>query len=308
MTASRALRRLAPVACLVAALAAVGCSSSGSGDGVYADSTTGQRSSGRGYQGPALEAMTTEYAAGRYSAAYRAARDAAAIAEGADKQRAMLIAGLSAQALGQNGDAKMWFREVERSSDPEIAGRARAGLGLIALNEGDHVRAAALLSTASAQLSGDEAARSSFFAGQAYEAMGRLDRARTQYLIAKGLSDSPSLSSNVQSALASLGRKGYTVQLGAFASRVNAQRAADSYSDETARLNLGSPRIVERRGVGASGEGVLYLVQVGSFRAESEAESARNDLMTVIAENRASRGAPMATRPFVATAFAAVSE
>src|SRR5690606_19790353 len=109
----------------------------------------------------------------------RAAKDAASAAtDPRDRERAMLIAGLSAQALGQSADAEFWFKQVERSSDPEIAGRARAGIGLLALDAGDHTKAAALLSTASAQLKGDESARASLFAGQAYEAMGRLDRAR----------------------------------------------------------------------------------------------------------------------------------
>lgn len=301
MRPTRSLRSVPAVALASLALALGGCASTGVVDG----GSTTARPGGKGYEGPALEAMMTEYAAGRYSAAHRAAKDAAAQSEGRDKERAMLIAGLSAQAMGQRADAEMWFRQVERSTDPDIAGRARAGIGLLALDAGDYTRAAALLSTASAQLKGDESARASYFAGQAYEAMHRLDRARTQYLIAAGLAQSPSLKSNVQASLASIGQKGYTVQLGAFASRPNAERAARQYSSQASSLNLGEPRIVERRGVGASGEGSLFLVQVGSFKSQQDADRARSSLAAALGERQGPAGS---LRPFVAPAFAAVSE
>jgi tetratricopeptide (TPR) repeat protein len=298
------IRRSFPVLCAIAIAGfAVGCASSGSEGGV--DASSGQQASAKGYEGKAADAMMAEYSAGRYSAAYRAAKDAMGELEGRDKERAMLIAGLSAQAMGQRSDAEFWFRQVERSTDTEIAGRARAGMGLLALNAGDYTRAAAMLSTASAQLKGDESARASLFAGQAYEAMGRLDRARTQYLVAMGLAESPALRSNVQAALSSLGERGFTVQLGAFASRVNADRAARQYRDHAASLNMGEPRIVERRGVGGSGDGVLFLVQVGSYKSQQDADKARLALATTLGEKQGPAGV---LRPFVAPAFASVNE
>lgn len=306
MPAASRLGRAVSLAALLSVVGVVaGCVSS-SGDSTAAASATGQRTTGRGYEGPAAQAMMDEYAAGRYSASLRAAKDAASAAtDPRDRERAMLIAGLSAQALGQSADAEFWFKQVERSSDPEIAGRARAGIGLLALDAGDHTKAAALLSTASAQLKGDESARASLFAGQAYEAMGRLDRARTQYLVAMGLAQSPALRSNVQSALASIGQRGFTVQLGAFASRANAERAAQQYRAQAASLSMGEPRIVERKGVGASGDGALYLVQVGSFKNQLDADAARQSLAAALGESKGPAGA---IRPFVAPAFAAVSE
>ncbi len=301
MNAPRRNRIVLALACCALAVP-VGCASSTSGD---ASASSDQRSGGKGYTGPAAEAMMAEYSAGRYSAAYRAAKDAMSDLEGREKERAMLIAGLSAQAMGQRDDAEFWFRQVERSTDTEIAGRARAGMGLLALNAGDYTRAAALLSTASAQLKGDESARASLFAGQAYEAMNRLDRARTQYLVAMGLAESPALRSNVQAALASLGERGFTVQLGAFASRVNAERAAKQYRDDAASLNMGEPRIVEKRGVGAAGNGTLYVVQVGSYKTQQDADVARRSLATALGERQGPTGT---LRPFVAPAFASVNE
>jgi tetratricopeptide (TPR) repeat protein len=302
MNAPRPLRRSFPLVCALAlAGLPAGCASSSSSG----DASGEQRASSKGYEGKASEAMMAEYAAGRYSASYRAAKDAMGELEGRDKERAMLIAGLSAQALGQRADAEMWFRQVERSTDTEIAGRARAGMGLLALNAGDYTRAAALLSTASAQLKGDESARASLFAGQAYEAMGRLDRARTQYLVAMGLAETPALRSNVQAALASLGESGFTVQLGAFASRVNAERAARQYRDQAASLSMGEPRIIEKRGVGAAGNSVLFLVQVGSYKSQQDADKARLALATMLGEKQGPAGT---LRPFVAPAFASVNE
>jgi tetratricopeptide (TPR) repeat protein len=295
------------VASAASLLALAGCSSSDSGSADMGDavSNSSQRAQGRGYEGPAREAMVSEYSAGRYSIAQRAAKDAMADLEGRDKERAMLIAGLSAQALQQRADAAFWFRQIERSTDPEIAGRARAGLGLLALDEGDYTRAAAMLSTASAQLKGDESARASLFAGQAYEAMNRPDRARTQYMIALGLTQSPALKSNVQTALASIGERVYTVQLGAYASRVNAERAAQQFARQSTSLNMGEPRIVERRGVGGSGDGTLYLVQIGTFKSQNDADRARASLASAMSE---AQGRPGAIRPFVAPTFAAVNE
>ncbi len=301
MNAPRRNRIVLALACVALAVP-VGCASSTSGDYSASDD---QRSSGKGYTGPAAEAMMSEYSAGRYSAAYRAAKDAMADLEGREKERAMLIAGLSAQAMNQTSDAEFWFRQVERSTDTEIAGRARAGMGLLALNAGDYTRAAALLSTASAQLKGDESARASLFAGQAYEKMNRLDRARTQYLVAMGLAETPALRSNVQAALASLGERGFTVQLGAFASRANADRAVRQYRNDAASLNMGEPRIVEKHGVGAAGNGTLYVVQVGSYKTQQDADKARQALATALGERQGPAGT---LRPFVAPAFASVNE
>jgi len=95
--------------------------------------------------------------------------------------------------------------------------------------------------------------------------------------------------------------------MGAFASRTNAERAAARYREQTKALNLGEPRIVARKGVGPSGDAELYLVQVGAFKSQQEADAARGSLVSALASNsQASRTNPV--RPFVAPAFAAVSE
>ncbi|MBX3351370.1 MAG: SPOR domain-containing protein [Phycisphaeraceae bacterium] len=278
---------LSVLACLLAAgPSLVGCSS-GADQGAIA-------SNPRGFDGDASAAMITEYQAGRFSIAYRAATTAASRTTGPERERAILIAGLSAQALNQHDDAEQWLRQIERSADAEIAGRAKAGLGLLAMNRGDHARAAAMLTSAATQLKGDEAARASLFAGQSYEAMNRPERARTQYMIAQGVAQSPSLKSTITGQLASIGQHGYTVQLGAFASMENARIAVSRFSGQSQSAGMGTPRIVERKGIGGR---PLYIVQAGSFRTQQEADTAR-----------AALGAATARSSFVAPAFASANE
>lgn len=282
--------KILPLAALACALAGgvslVGCASGSDPSSVATPS--------RGYDGDASAAMITEYQAGRFSVAYRAATTAASRTTGPERERAILIAGLSAQALNQNDDAEHWLRQIERSTDPEVGGRAKAGLGLLAMNRGDHARAAAMLTSAATQLKGDEAARASLFAGQAYEAMNRPDRARTQYMIAQGVAQNPGLKSTITGHLASVGQHGYTVQLGAFASIENARAAVSRLGPQAQTAGLGQPRIVERKGIGGR---PLFIVQAGAFRTQQEADSAR-----------AALGAATARQSFVAPAFASAAE
>jgi len=209
-----------------------------------------------------------DYNAGRYWEAQRLAEVEAGAAAGVDRQRAALVAGLAAHAQGEHAEAQRWLGPLRSASDPSIAGRAQAGLGLIHLERGEYRQAAALLSEAASKLTGDDAARAGHHAGQAYAAIGRLDAAHLQYNLALSAVSDPDLRDTL---IAQLDRSAYTVQLGAFANRANAQRAARRFASLTAGLGLGEPTVRAER----SARRTLYLVQVGRFSQKDQAVDAK---------------------------------
>jgi len=219
-----------------------------------------------------------DYNAGRHATAYRGATQAATLKQGADREQAALIAGLSAHALGDTINATAWLTPLLQSSDHSVSGRAAAALGLIAQKRGDQQRAASLLSQASLSLSGDDAAQAGLHAGESLTALGQRDAARRAYQRAFGQAKDRDLK---QTLTDRLNNHRYTIQLGAYADRRNARRAAHEHAAVTAGLGLGAPRIVQTIEQGRT----LYLVQAGSFRTQAEADRirARLDVRAIVA-------------------------
>ena len=210
------------------------------------------------------------YQSGNYQEAYRLSASEYSRTEGVRRDRAALTAGLSAHAMGHSALAESWLRPLERHPDPAISGRAAATLGLIAQERGDHEQAAALLSRAARQLEGDASARANFQAAESYAALGRVDSARLHYRLARGgtpAQDQVRTLSNERLELS-----GYTLQAGAFANQANARELANRLSTRAQALGYGEPRIVQR--TPADGR-VLYLVHIGSFATERDAQTAR---------------------------------
>ena len=212
------------------------------------------------------------YDAGNYQQAYKDATAEYSRTSGLRKDQAALMAGLSAHALGHYDEAKQWLEPLTRHADRDISGRAAATLGLIDARQGDNAAAAALLSSAGRKLSGEAAAHANFEAGEAYAALGRVSAARLQYRLAEATTTDPALKALITDRL---GMDGYTVQVGAFSSRTNADRKANQIRPRASSLGLGAPRIVERAGAGGQR---LYLVQIGSYKTEREATAARTRL------------------------------
>ncbi|TVQ30087.1 MAG: SPOR domain-containing protein [Phycisphaeraceae bacterium] len=214
-------------------------------------------------------AYVSEYQAGQYSAAHRSASAAASAASGAQRDEAALIAGLSAHAMDRPAEAERWLRSLVSNRDRQIAGRASAALGLIELDRRNHERAAALLSQAASQLSGNDAARAGMYAGDAYTALGRPDAARMQYNLAHALTSDATLK---RTLIERLDRSGFTIQVGAFSERINAERTAREVKSTSVGYGYGLPRVVES--VDERGR-ALYLVQLGRFTSKAEADTAR---------------------------------
>ena len=219
----------------------------------------------------ARDGYMREYELGRYPSAYEQASQAAATDEGAARDQAALIAGLSAQALKRESDARRWLAPLTTNSDREIAGRASAGLGLLEQEKGNHARAAELLASAGSRLDGDDGARAAYHAGESMGAIGQANSARLQYEASLAKVTDPRLRTQIQRRLDKVKPGGFTVQLGAFSSRANAEKSVRSAAATAARLNLGQPTISERPGV----RGTVYVVQVGRFATRDQAAQAR---------------------------------
>ncbi len=209
------------------------------------------------------------FESGRYSQSLRMAASMHARSSGSERERAALLAGMSDYELGNLDDASSWLLPIVDSRDDEIAGRASATLGLIAAHRADWSGAAIRFSNAGRRLSGEEAAQANFFAGEAYSMLGRTDAARRMYRLAQGGSRDTSRRDQLDHRL---NPSSYTVQLGAFSTYTRASVAASDAQSRAVRLGLGTPRVVPSETITSS---MLYLVHVGRFTTESQAQSAR---------------------------------
>lgn len=225
--------------------------------------------------GGAQKARTSyvdDYNAGRYTVAQAMAAQDASRTTGAERERAALVAGLAAHATEQPREAERWLTPLTTSTDPEIAGRAGAVMGLIEMTRSNYAKAVQHFRAAAIRLKGDESAKASLFAGEAYSAMGKPDDARKEYAIAQATAQDPALRQRIRDRGTEVRSGVYAVQIGAFSDLTNAQRAASDASAMASRYKLGEPRVVGRSGPNGT---MLYVVQVGRFQSRVEADAAR---------------------------------
>lgn len=208
------------------------------------------------------------YGEGQYAEAYREAGRAHLASHERD-ERAALVAGLSANEMGYDSSARNWLKPLTLSDNREIAGRASAALGLQSVKHDDFSTAAIEFTRAGRLLRGEEAAQANFFAGESHRQLGHNASARLMYRLARGGAAS---GANEQRVIARLGPSDFTVQLGAFREHDNASQIARSNSARASRLGLGEPQIVTSTDLAS---GVLYLVHLGRFTTEREADVAR---------------------------------
>lgn len=209
------------------------------------------------------------YESRQYAEALREGEAAARSTRPPERDRASLIAGMSAYELKKYPEAERWLRPLTSNADREIAGRALATLGLIGVAREKYSAAAIDLASAGRRLRGDESARAWFFAGECHAILGRLDQARQSYNAALAVAQSQPLRSRIQARLSSAG---YTLQVGAFSSRANADRAASAARARASSAGLAAPMIVAIPD--ATGR-TIYLVHVGRFNSREEAVKAR---------------------------------
>lgn len=209
----------------------------------------------------------SQFARGDYAAAKSTALTAAQQSSGTQKDRANLIAGLSAAQLGQNAEASQLLSPLSTHSDREIAGRATAGMGVIARNQGERAKGASLMAEGARKLSGDPAAKAFMAAGDAYAEIGAKEQAMNQYNAGAAVVQGADLRAALHERLRG---KRYAVQVGAFGSRPNADKKAGEIRSKVVSLGLGAPKIEQ----GVSKGKTTYLVQVGNFASKTEARAA----------------------------------
>lgn len=209
-----------------------------------------------------------DYERGRYSSASSGAIRAVRNPNEEDRDIARLTAGLSAHAMGRNDEAIVWLRPLVTNHDDEIAGKAMATMGLIALEEGENRSAAKALSRAAGKLNANDSAHAAMYAGDAYANLGSFEAARLQYRLAQSAARDSKLKQEVNSRLG----EGFTLQVGAFTNRMNAERARRVVEQNRMFDTLGDPIVLPRtdnRGT------TLYLVQVGRFTSKQDAKAAQ---------------------------------
>lgn len=212
-------------------------------------------------------AYVQQFARGDYAAAKATALADAERSGGIERDRATLIAGLSAAQLKQNAEAVRLLSPLTTHNDNEIAGRAIAGTGLVARNQGDKSRAATLLADGAKKLTGDTGARAYLASGDAFAELGRKSEAQAQYTSGLGLAQSADL----KAALAERATgKRFTVQVGAFSSRANADKRAKEVRGQSISLGLGEPRVFTAVTNGKT----TYVVQLGDFPTKQDARNA----------------------------------
>lgn len=210
------------------------------------------------------------YNQGDFPGAYREAETIAGkTTDQGARDQAALVAGMSAYELRRYDDAERWLRPVTRSLDREASGRAFATLGLVGVRRDRYATAALDLMSAGRRLQGDDSAQAHYFAGECYTLMGDLDRARGAYNRALATAQTPALRERVGQRLAD---SDYTLQLGVFSNRANADALLAKATRQSSQRGLGTPSVAQTTDVAGR---TVFLVQLGRFKNRTEAVAAR---------------------------------
>jgi hypothetical protein len=255
------------------------------GSGTGAKTAPGTKSAGASrpapVNGPKAEYVTL-YEQGQFQQAKVAAEDAAAKSKGSARDQAMVVAGMSAQAMKDNAEAERILRPLVTNSDLRVAGRAKAALGLIAQEKGKDQEASQLLLEAAKQLAGDESARASLHAGDSLVKLNSPEKARVQYQVGLASAKDPDLRKDLEQRIngstgpgsephGGLAGGGFTIQLGAFTQKANADKSAQAAAGKASSAGLAAPRVV--KGKDSKGRDV-WFVRVGQFGSRQAAKDA----------------------------------
>lgn len=219
-----------------------------------------------------LNAARSAYAGGSYAVAFREAELASHASSPAIKYEAAYLAGMSAYRQRDLVNAERFLKIAAQSPESALAGQALAELGLIYDGLGWYGQAARHLLAAASRLEGQDRANAYFYAAVAQQKLGQWSQARTHLILARNYSSDESLRAR---AVEQLQVTGYTLQFGAFASQLNAEREAQRRAAILAQHHLGTPRITSAI---SSSNRALYLVQAGQFTTFDSAVQTRTRL------------------------------
>jgi tetratricopeptide (TPR) repeat protein len=225
-----------------------------------------------------MSAAMSDYAAADYSAARDKAAGVARSSSGSQREDAAYLAGLAAYKAGDLVEAEGFLLTAINAGDQVTAGRAKAQLGLLRMDQQRYREAGDLFRDASQALSGDDARQAAHYAALAYQKSGDASAARTWAEVARR----PSAGGEVvtvamRQATGAAGATGaaFTLQIGAYHDRSGAEWAVRNATPSVERQGLGPVRIVEshdRRGQS------IYLVQFGQFESRAAATAAKAKL------------------------------
>ncbi len=216
-----------------------------------------------------LDSALVDYRSKRYRMAHSRAAVIAGESKGLRRDQASYLAGLSAYKLGNLNQAQQQLTRAAESPDGATAGKAKAVLGLVRVEQHRPREAAALLAEASGALTGEDSRQAAYQASLAYQLAGDETSAGAWQRIAKAGR------AGGQQILAMSPRGGagrFSLQAGAFRQRKHADNAARNVAQVVQKHGLGGIRIIERRDERGR---ILYLVQFGAFQTRSAASNAR---------------------------------
>ncbi|MCA9292169.1 MAG: SPOR domain-containing protein [Phycisphaerales bacterium] len=206
-----------------------------------------------------LDTALKSYQSGRYQEAYDTASRLTSSTDPQIRYDAGYVAGISAYRLGRLAAARTNLLLGVRSVNHDTSGRARAMLGVVDLDAGHETLAADSFRQAADLLEGENRRQAALAAAAAYDRAGDVDKASMWRRLADGVDPLPIVD----------GAR-FTLQVGAFSARRNANQAAADVARRASSYGFGTPRIVTKR----MSSGTRYLVHVGAFSTRIAAERA----------------------------------
>ena len=248
-----------------------------------------------------LETAMSAYRAQDYRRAATLARVAADRAQGADRDSARYLEGLSLYHAGDMESAANALRTAASATDRFVAAQANITLGSVEIARKNYAAAGHAYRRAGGLLDGSEAKRAHSFAARCFDAAELTTLAESERVAAgepspRPVQSTPStdvrdkqvatkpmpITKPLEPALPSPRRVvtqedkpkapiapvRYSIQVGAFEDVKRANDVARALKTECIRLGVGAPRIIARE---SSKGRTLHIVQIGAFGNKSEA-------------------------------------
>ncbi|MBL9141144.1 MAG: SPOR domain-containing protein [Phycisphaerae bacterium] len=216
----------------------------------------------------------------QYARALAGAREAQDAAERARdievRDKAAYLAGLASYQLGRLDDASKRLATAAESEDKQLAGKATAMLGAVALEQSRWSDAAALYTRAGDMLSGQEAVEARALARNAQERAQGVRPGSTASVPAATPAATPAAAPSAPAPTtrpaASSGT--LTIVAGTYTSEVAARQRAGTLAAAAKSAGLAAPRVVPT----SAPDRRVWLVEVGSFTDRAKAEAALKKL------------------------------
>jgi hypothetical protein len=205
-----------------------------------------------------------------FDGALKSASAAAKASEGLERERAALVAGMSAEAMNNYSEAEKWVRPLLTSTNSEVAGKANATMGIIAQDRGDMKKASLYYAAAADKLTGDDAARCALLAADASAATGGHGAAKNYYAMAA----TKALGADLKRQASGREQGPFAVQVGAFSSPAKAE--AEAKRQRGPAKNIGQGVRIEPV-IDAVGR-TVYAVRIGAFGTREQATAAQGKL------------------------------